>query len=200
MPRYTAKLSRNSAFLLSFPTHTSPSFQFWTYQKWSLYLLIPFLALTFLPSKPTSLLRWPSRTSLALEWLRLCLQCSGYRFSSWSGSWNPACLQPKSQNIKQKQDCNKFNKDFKNKINKITFPSHSSPFNISLLKFLLCVLSAASHTKSLPFSSAVSVPEACAHSLFDRFFLAFFSSILYILHVPWMYMISKVQPSSLLTL
>ena len=112
---------------------------------------------------------------MALEWLRLCLQRSGYRFSSWSGSWNPACLAAKKPKHKTEADCNKFNKDFKNKINKITFPSHSSPFNISLLKFLLRVLSAASHTKSLPFSSAVSVPEACAHSLFDRFFLAFFS-------------------------
>ena len=30
------------------------------------------------------------------------------------GAKIPHALQPKKQNIKQKQDCNKFNKDFKN--------------------------------------------------------------------------------------
>ena len=83
------------------------------------------------------------------QWLRLCFPKQGMWVQSfWSDCQDPCDLRPKSQNIKQKQYCNKFNKDSKNKINKITFPSHSSPFNVSVLMFLLHVLSTASHTVS----------------------------------------------------
>ena len=40
----------------------------------------------------------------------------GYKFSPWSGSKDPICLQAqKKQNIKQKQYCNKVSKDLKNR-------------------------------------------------------------------------------------
>ena len=39
----------------------------------------------------------------------------GCGFNPWSGAKIPHVLQPKSQNIKQKQYCNKFNKDLKKK-------------------------------------------------------------------------------------
>ena len=38
----------------------------------------------------------------------------GYRFHPWSGSSDPTCLVAKNQNVKGKQYCTEFNKDFKN--------------------------------------------------------------------------------------
>ena len=35
-----------------------------------------------------------------------------FGFSSWSGAEIPPASEPKNQNIKQKQCCNKFNTDF----------------------------------------------------------------------------------------
>ena len=55
--------------------------------------------------------------SLVVQWLRLTFQCRGCGFYPCSGSYNPTCFvakKKKTQNIKQKQYCNKFNKDFKN--------------------------------------------------------------------------------------
>ena len=61
----------------------------------------------------------------------------GYKFSPWSGSKDPICLQAqKKQNIKQKQYCNKVSKDLKNrkilksKNKKIFKKSLSANFNI----------------------------------------------------------------------
>ena len=34
-------------------------------------------------------------TSLVVQWSRLCLQCRGWRFDPWSGSWDPTCLSAK---------------------------------------------------------------------------------------------------------
>ena len=53
-------------------------------------------------------------TSLVVQWLRLCLQCRGRGFNPWIGNKDPTCLKAKTQNIKQKQYCNQFNKDVKN--------------------------------------------------------------------------------------
>ena len=41
-------------------------------------------------------------------------QCRGCGFDPSQGAKIPHASQPKNQNIKQKQYCNKFNKDFKN--------------------------------------------------------------------------------------
>ena len=52
-------------------------------------------------------------TSLAVKWLRLRLLMQGVRvLVAELGSHMP--YSQKNQNIKQKQNCNKFNKDFKN--------------------------------------------------------------------------------------
>jgi len=47
--------------------------------------------------------------SLVVQWLRLHLPMQG------TGVQSPGALQPKNQNIKQKQYCNKFNRAFKKK-------------------------------------------------------------------------------------
>ena len=61
-------------------------------------------------------LREPGGTSLAVWWLRFCLleSAGGVGSTSGQGTKIPHALQPKSQNIKQKQYCNKFNKNFEN--------------------------------------------------------------------------------------
>ena len=52
-------------------------------------------------------------TSLAVKWLRLRLLMQGvWVLVAELGSHMP--YSQKNQNIKQKQNCNKFNKDFKN--------------------------------------------------------------------------------------
>ena len=54
-------------------------------------------------------------------WWFIAFQCRGCRFNPWLGSQDPTCLAAKKkkkkpkQNIKQKQYCNKFNKDLKKK-------------------------------------------------------------------------------------
>ena len=54
-------------------------------------------------------------TSLAVQWLRLHLPVQGNAGSiPGEGIKIPHASQPENQNIKQKQYCNKFNKDFKN--------------------------------------------------------------------------------------
>ena len=54
-------------------------------------------------------------TCLAIQWLRLCLPMQGFGGSTpGQGTKIPYASQPKKQNIKQKQYCNKFKKDFKN--------------------------------------------------------------------------------------
>ena len=53
-------------------------------------------------------------TSLVVQWLKLCLPMQGVRVGSLVeelGSHMPSAK--KNQNIKQKQYCNKFNKDTK---------------------------------------------------------------------------------------
>ena len=52
-------------------------------------------------------------TSLVVQWLRLHLPVQGV-WVPW-GARIPHASQPKNQNIKQKQYCNKFNKDLKKK-------------------------------------------------------------------------------------
>ena len=49
-----------------------------------------------------------------VQWLRLRLPIQG------TGVQSPDALRPKNQNIKQKQYCNKFNRDFKKKKRKKT--------------------------------------------------------------------------------
>ena len=52
-----------------------------------------------------------------VQWLRLCLPMQGVRVWSLLGKLDPTCLGAKikkKQDIKQKDYCNKFNKDFKN--------------------------------------------------------------------------------------
>ena len=54
-------------------------------------------------------------TSLAVQWLRLHLPLQGNAgLIPGEGIKIPHASQPENQNIKQKQYCNKFNKDFKN--------------------------------------------------------------------------------------
>ena len=55
-------------------------------------------------------------TYLTVPWLRLCLPVKrGYGFALWLRRWDPTYLVAKKpKNIKQKQCCNKFNKDSKN--------------------------------------------------------------------------------------
>ena len=54
-------------------------------------------------------------TSLVVQWLKLHLSMQGGEGSiPGQGVKIPHALEPKSQNIKQKQYCNKFNKDLKN--------------------------------------------------------------------------------------
>ena len=54
-------------------------------------------------------------TSLAVQWLRLCLPMQGVWVRSLVGELRSHMpLSQKNQNIKQKQYCNKFNKNFKN--------------------------------------------------------------------------------------
>ena len=53
-------------------------------------------------------------TSLAVQWLRLHLPMQEVQvWSLVGGAKIPHASRPKNQNIKQKQYCNKFNKDFK---------------------------------------------------------------------------------------
>ena len=52
---------------------------------------------------------------MAVQWLRLCLPMEGVRVQfPGQGAETPHFSRPKKQNIKQKQYCSKFNKDFKN--------------------------------------------------------------------------------------
>ena len=52
-------------------------------------------------------------TSLVVQWLKLHLSMQGGEGSiPGQGVKIPHALGPKNQNIKQKQYCNKFNKDF----------------------------------------------------------------------------------------
>ena len=54
-------------------------------------------------------------TSLVVQWLKLHLSMQGGEGSiPGQGVKIPHALGPKNQNIKQKQYCNKFNKDFLN--------------------------------------------------------------------------------------
>ena len=56
-------------------------------------------------------------TSLAVQWLRLRLPIQGgVRLTPGRGTKTPTCMPSgqKKQNIKQKQYCNQFNKDFLN--------------------------------------------------------------------------------------
>ena len=53
-------------------------------------------------------------TSLVVQWLRLHLPMQGVQVDAWSGSSHPMLNDQKNQNLKQRQSCNKFNKDFKN--------------------------------------------------------------------------------------
>ena len=54
-----------------------------------------------------------SRTSLIVQWVRLCLPMQGYRFRSLvRGLRSHVPLSQNPQNIKQKQYYNKLNKDF----------------------------------------------------------------------------------------
>ena len=71
-------------------------------------------------------------TSLVVPWLRLCLLMQGMQVWSLVGelrilhaSW------PKCQNIKQKQYCNKFNKDFKNGSHKKNYKHASREWLLS---------------------------------------------------------------------
>ena len=52
-------------------------------------------------------------TSLAVQWLRLHLPMQRVQVRSLVGEQIPHASWPKNQNIKRKQHCNKFNKDFK---------------------------------------------------------------------------------------
>ena len=55
-------------------------------------------------------------TSLVVQWFRLCLPMNAGGAGSildWEAK-SPHAFQPKTQNIKQKQYYNKFNKDSKN--------------------------------------------------------------------------------------
>ena len=62
---------------------------------------------------------WPSGTFLVVQWLGFHLPVLGVQvqalgcFPSWEAKI-PHPSWPKNQNMKQKQYCNKFNKDFKN--------------------------------------------------------------------------------------
>lgn len=51
---------------------------------------------------------------MAIQWARLHLQCRAGSFNPGRGAGVPHALQPKKQNINQKQYCNKFNKGLKN--------------------------------------------------------------------------------------
>ena len=53
-------------------------------------------------------------TSLAVKWLRLHLLMQGVRVLVGKLGSHMPYSQKKIQNIKQKQNCNKFNKNFKN--------------------------------------------------------------------------------------
>ena len=58
---------------------------------------------------------WAKGTPLAVQWLRLHTSNAGGAGSiPGQGAKIPHASRPKNQNIKQKQNCNKFNKDFKN--------------------------------------------------------------------------------------
>ena len=52
-------------------------------------------------------------TFLVDQWLRLCLPTQGVHVQLLVREQDPTCLFAKKQNMKQKQYCNKFNKDFK---------------------------------------------------------------------------------------
>ena len=45
--------------------------------------------------------------------VKLCLPMQGVQVP-WSGSRDSTCLMASKQNLKQKQQCNKFSKDYKN--------------------------------------------------------------------------------------
>ena len=72
-------------------------------------------ALHFPPPHITVVKSADSRTSLAVQWLKTLPSNAGSTGSipGW-GAKIPHALWPKNQNIKRKQCCNKFNKDFKN--------------------------------------------------------------------------------------
>ena len=63
---------------------------------------------------------WPDvtksicRISLAVQWLRFCSMQGDEGLIPGQGNKIPHALQPKNQDIKQKQYCNRVNKDFKN--------------------------------------------------------------------------------------
>ena len=54
------------------------------------------------------------------------------------GAKIPHALWPKKQNIKQKQYCNKFNKDFKNGPRQKIFKEISNPKMLELNKIIIC--------------------------------------------------------------
>ena len=60
-----------------------------------------------------------TETSLAAQWLRFCLPIQGVGVKSLAGEQRSH--RPHDQNIKQKQECNKFNKGFKKSIVVVVF-------------------------------------------------------------------------------
>ena len=73
--------------------------------------------------------------------LRPVFQCRGAGLIPGQGTKFPHALRPKNQNIKQKQYCNKFNKDFKNcphqkNLKDILMGNHHLPFLPPLLPSL----------------------------------------------------------------
>ena len=91
--------------MLYFPTKENPSygFQVWVTEGYRATQT----PLSFNKSYPTGL-------PLAVQRLRLPFKAEGVGLIPGQGAEIPDALWPKNQNIKQKQYCYKFNKDFKN--------------------------------------------------------------------------------------
>ena len=91
--------------MLYFPTKENPSygFQVWVTEGYRATRT----PLSFNKSYPTGL-------PLAVQRLRLPFKAEGVGLIPGQGAEIPDALWPKNQNIKQKQCCNKLNRDFKN--------------------------------------------------------------------------------------
>ena len=110
-----------------------------------------------------------SRDSLVVQWLRLCLSMQGGKFDPLLGNSCPTCFIAKIKRTRQKQCCNKFNRDFKNGPHKKRFLKKLLVIAIFLnIVFTYILGSLQNFQREVQFASDPAVSETPAPSSHRR--------------------------------